>query len=1402
MALNDEIKTIAQGGLDTDSAPEYVAPNDFIFAQNMRNTGTAGQQLGFGTNIESNIALSGSLLPGINDVIGGGKFDDTGQILGFRYNSAGNCQMILYNSATRSYEVIFTDITDSAGATLLPLNPQDIVTAILVNKTYAVWWAKNLEVGYTNLTTLASGGYGTVLWEDLSLLKPQCLPPPTGKFGSDEGTPANDLYSNLGQFSVQYVNDDFNYSSWSTWSKRLTPYQENTPTLGSDVSQNNYIVVTVNIGSIRASIVNIACRFGLNIFYNIKSVTRAYILALPNSVVDVDTEVYEAYDAGANTYSFAFYNNTTNIPIATQETNLNYDYIWPANAGALVNGNIVGLGDWSTLYARPDTSVTVSAIGYNPNIGIPAGTYPDPLRKTGQFVGASGSGAGDHRRRMSVSMGGTPHTGDTVIIIISDIRNASSTINVTYPVPSAQDGDLFAVVNSVNEIISSVIGPSNYVLNGDGTYTITFVGPPYFGLSNYSINLFFSGATVANSIPSIPDNSQGQLSLSYRDYKGRFLPLSTDNSYRWASPSYAQVNGNAIELQWTINVPQAPEGAVDYQWLITAPQVLKIVDTIATLLIYKGPWSAKDNIPPLAINSGNVGDTYQVTTPCAPTDTAHYTNLGTNETYNTGDYVTDNALSYDLLPKSFGELTNQSILAFSLNSLNLYNSTYQQEGVDTILAYDFTPGDRCTLHYWIGNAGAIESFTITPGSGYTDGVYTGVALTGGTGTGAIAQVTVAGGVVTAVTLTNPGTGYVVTDSLTGTVTGGTGWAIVVTVLVTSGTNFFNQPCIDLSVLGYDAGNYILKVENSAALVYSGGHITYNGSQIDTRNIFLRLYTPALQNQTSQTAAQSTTLWYEIGERFTITNGLHDVLTGTITDGGVYYKTRQFLDAIQPYQKPPVDVLATDLNYSDFYASAFWSNGRARSYYDELEKTTQAASIITSQNYITGSKNNGLNRFYPSTIYGESDGQTSSSQDEIQIMWQRGQQLVIVQGLGVFYIPVNEAYTVVNDTLTGQSISSKLLNNGRYASENVGIGTAKESFCTRYDRAYFISPQNSQPYEIDVEAGIRPYSAKMSKFFKSTIQLAFQQGKKLSQFYNEYYEEVFMYIQSQSDILVAFPYSLLNWNPSDSFVVVPGDITPSNGSHSTVSYDSTTGIATYTPATNYVGTDTAPFSFLTHTKNVCLQWTAGSGTVNPFSFAPLVGVPLSTVEVSNTILVGGNDYPVAISITGDTGLGYSINGGAFTSSAGTVNSGDTVQVRVTSSGSNTTLTSCTLTIDGQSATFDVTTQAAGNFTAYAQYNGVIDSIVPMTGSGVPAGFAPCNLSSGQAKTAAYTTLTAGTYNMIMDGSPAIPGHVYVVLTVNGVIADQKLFTGPGSYVLTLGTTANDPDVVFFTLITHS
>lgn len=77
-----------------------------------------------------------------------------------------------------------------------------------------------------------------------------------------------------------------------------------------------------------------------------------------------------------------------------------------------------------------------------------------------------------------------------------------------------------------------------------------------------------------------------------------------------------------------------------------------------------------------------------------------------------------------------------------------------------------TSGNFATGATSAGTGKVIGSLTLTNGgTGYTNGTYSQVALTGGTGTGATADIVVAGGIVTSAVLRNPGQGYTALDSL-------------------------------------------------------------------------------------------------------------------------------------------------------------------------------------------------------------------------------------------------------------------------------------------------------------------------------------------------------------------------------------------------------------------------------------------------------------------------------------------------------------------------------------------------------------------------------------------------------------------------------------------------------------
>lgn len=84
------------------------------------------------------------------------------------------------------------------------------------------------------------------------------------------------------------------------------------------------------------------------------------------------------------------------------------------------------------------------------------------------------------------------------------------------------------------------------------------------------------------------------------------------------------------------------------------------------------------------------------------------------------------------------------------------------------------------------STGIVTGTISAAGALYTNGVYTDVPLTGGTGTGATANITVSGNAVTAVEIVNPGSGYLIGNVLSALAAniGGTGAGFTWTVATT------------------------------------------------------------------------------------------------------------------------------------------------------------------------------------------------------------------------------------------------------------------------------------------------------------------------------------------------------------------------------------------------------------------------------------------------------------------------------------------------------------------------------------------------------------------------------------------------------------------------------------------
>lgn len=492
------------------------------------------------------------------------------------------------------------------------------------------------------------------------------------------------------------------------------------------------------------------------------------------------------------------------------------------------------------------------------------------------------------------------------------------------------------------------------------------------------------------------------------------------------------------------------------------------------------------------------------------------------------------------------------------------------------------------------------------------------------------------------------------------------------------TDWFRYPFIELDIVGFevkeDAQNqgqvkYLLKVRRTS-LLNKNGSLSY----LNDKDIMLELYTPKQRD-----IASDRILFYEVGEQYPIIDGKHSVISGGIREGDWYYRGRLYESNTQT--NTPLLYEVEDPNFSDNYESKYWSAGRARTAVDEQGKTTKKASIRYSDEYIYGSRFNGLNRFYLERIYGEAGGQTTSKDGAIKKLEMRGNSLVCIQEFKVGVIPVYKAIIFDNTDTSLVADSGKIFGSIQYRVGNYGCGNAKESIAVSRDGVIYFFDSNSCLPLRDSLSGLDVIDVNMTTYFTKYAREAKVRGSKFIGYYDSENKEYNLTIEDTEDRLITIYFEDKDIEYKDSYIPPYGDIVvtqPSHGSLVLNGYE-----ATYTPVDGFIGADIVSFSFDGKNKNATFLVEQGNRNPQQIIFEELVNQPLSSLVESSEQEVIGTNTRLQVTISGGQ---YRVNGGAWTSATSFVREGDKVQVRHTTSASFDTEVITTLTIGNTSNTF--------------------------------------------------------------------------------------------------------------------
>ena len=119
--------------------------------------------------------------------------------------------------------------------------------------------------------------------------------------------------------------------------------------------------------------------------------------------------------------------------------------------------------------------------------------------------------------------------------------------------------------------------------------------------------------------------------------------------------------------------------------------------------------------------------------------------------------------------------------------------------------------------------------------------------------------------------------------------------------------------------------------------------------------------------------------------------------------------------------------------------------------------------------------------------------------------------------------------------------------------------------------------------------------------------------------------------------------------------------------------------------------TANFTLDIGAYTACWQITTKQQDITPnsFSFTDLTDQELNTLVTSNSVTVNGFDGPLTVSVSGQGNPEFKVGSGAWVTSAA-INPGDTLRIRLTTSGSYNTPLSASIFVGGVSSTWTVTT----------------------------------------------------------------------------------------------------------------
>ena len=301
------INRVFNGKLNLDVQNYRVPQGDYVDALNItRDSPGEGQDIVV-TNIVGNVSIVYSLPSGTNKVIG--KFPD--KIRNRVYYSVWNSNdfdlWLYYDGDSDTIVKLIENITDTDGDDVLAFDP-----SYKINHIDIIYSDTNGDmVLYTdglntprkfNVEHIINGDYTSIKRSFIEVAKTPPLGPPSCVYGTDTTLNSNSLRRKLFMFAYRFQYDDYEKTSFSTFSKIPLPIGYYGSDNDTDNTNNNFITLTVETGEQNVIAVEIMMR------YNIGDAWSDFV-----QVISLNKEQLNIPDN--SNYDYLFYNDNIYPPV-------------------------------------------------------------------------------------------------------------------------------------------------------------------------------------------------------------------------------------------------------------------------------------------------------------------------------------------------------------------------------------------------------------------------------------------------------------------------------------------------------------------------------------------------------------------------------------------------------------------------------------------------------------------------------------------------------------------------------------------------------------------------------------------------------------------------------------------------------------------------------------------------------------------------------------------------------------------------------------------------------------------------------------------------------------------------------------------------------------------------------